>query len=133
MERRRQLLTVVLFGVGSGVAVEIAAQETLGGLTALFAILLAGSVVAGTGVLALHFAEWSLVYQVTAISTLALIGFVYWSASLTGPAMITSDLRVTAVASERELELIRSGAIGLLLLYGTFLLVIVKRLKTGVY
>lgn len=127
MDRRRQLLTVVLFGLGSGAALELASQDSAVGLTPLLAALIAGSLLAGLGVVAHQFAEWSIEYQMTSLSMLALIGFVYWSAWLTGPAMITSDLRVIAEASERQHNLIQGGAVGLLLLNGVIFLILVNR------
>lgn len=57
MNRRWQLLAVVLFGLGSGAAIETASQGSMDGWSAIFAIIIAGSLLASLGVVAHLFAK----------------------------------------------------------------------------
>lgn len=111
MDSGQQLTGLVFFGLGAGATIEIAAQEAVTGMSGWLAILLAGGVLAGLSLSVRIVARWPLEFQATLAMVFLFVGFLYWAAWLTGPAQITSDLRVAKTVTTAERTQIQGAGV----------------------
>lgn len=110
MGRDRLPLGIVLFGLGAGAALEIVAQEAVYGLTAVWAIIIAGGGVAALGLAIWTISRWPVEFQATMGLAVLFVGFLFWGAWVTGPFQVKSDQLVTGPLTSYERTRIRQAS-----------------------